>query len=333
MTCECFALATFEFASDGLCIAKLHLRERSHPSMFTFADRVVSSETPAELQSVQSLKIVLGAHTPEFLLPLAERGMRLAEVFPILLDGKLCAALVCAGASQEAMSEEDRSSARAVADRLTVGLSNMSLIDALEQMNWGTLTALARAIDAKSAWTAGHSERVTQMALRLARAMDLPDRDLQIMQRGGLLHDIGKIGTPLEILDKPGKLADHEMAIMREHVQTGVRILEPVAAFADALPIVAQHHEWFNGRGYPAGLAGEEITLHARIFAVADCYDALISDRPYRKGLPQERVVQMLAENSGKQFDPQVIKVLLQIFSDDTPGNPQEVACLTGQNA
>jgi len=184
-------------------------------------------------------------------------------------------------------------------------------IEALEQLDLGTLTALARAIDAKSAWTAGHSERVTNLALKLGNAMGLPDKSLAILHRGGLLHDIGKIGTPLTILDKPGNLDPEEMQFMRDHVKIGVHILEPIPCFREALPIVAQHHEWFDGSGYPAGLAGENISLHARILTVADCYDAIVSDRPYRKGLPKRQAVEILTRNSGTQFDPKVIEVFM----------------------
>ena len=137
------------------------------------------------------------------------------------------------------------------------------------------------------------------------------------MQRGGLLHDIGKIGTPPNILDKAGKLDADELRTMRDHVRMGLRILEPIPAFKEAIPIVAQHHEWFNGKGYPEGLAGDDISLHARIFAVADCYDALISDRPYRQGLPKRRVAEMLEEGSGTQFDPNVIDAFLRICNRD----------------
>ena len=186
-------------------------------------------------------------------------------------------------------------------------------IDALEQLDLGTLTALARAIDAKSAWTAGHSERVTNLALKMADAMGLTAKSLEIMHRGGLLHDIGKIGTPLTVLDKPGRLEPEEMQIMRDHVKIGVRILEPIPCFREALPMVAQHHEWFDGSGYPAGLAGENISLHARILAVADCYDAIVSDRPYRKGLPKRQALQMLRQKSGTQFDPTVIEVFTRL--------------------
>jgi putative two-component system response regulator len=186
-------------------------------------------------------------------------------------------------------------------------------VEALEQLDLGTLTALARAIDAKSKWTAGHSERVTNLALKLGHAMGLPAKSLEIMHRGGLLHDIGKIGTPLTILDKPGKLEPGEMQLMRDHVKIGVHILEPIPCFREVLPIVAQHHEWFDGRGYPAGLAGEHISLHARILAVADCYDAMVSDRPYRKGLPKGQALEILRQNSGTQFDPMVIGVFMRL--------------------
>ena len=185
---------------------------------------------------------------------------------------------------------------------------------ALEQLDVGTLTALARAIDAKSAWTAGHSERVTKVALKIANAMGLPARDLQIMHRGGLLHDIGKIGTPAAVLDKPGKLEPEEMKIMQDHVRIGLRILEPVPCFREILPMVAQHHERFDGSGYPEGRVGGNISLHARILAVADAYDAIISDRPYRKGSPKQQAIEILEGKAGTQFDPAVIRMLRQLL-------------------
>lgn len=190
-------------------------------------------------------------------------------------------------------------------------------VQALEELDLGTLTALARAIDAKSAWTAGHSERVTNLALKIAHAMGLSAKDLQILHRGGLLHDIGKIGTPSTILDKPAELAAEEMEIMRDHVKVGVRILEPIPCFREVLPIVAQHHEWFDGSGYPAGLAGECISLHARITTIADCYDAIVSDRPYRSGIARQEALEILRRRSGTQFDPAVMKVFLRL-ADET---------------
>jgi len=261
---------------------------------------------------------------PGYLAPLAGRGMRSFLVAPIFLSGRLCGIVSLGHPVPPARSEEDRVHLRRVADQMAVALSNARLVQELEQLNWGTLTALARAIDAKSAWTAGHSERVTQMALKIGRAMGLPDRELEILHRGGLLHDIGKIGTPGAILDKAGLLSEEELRLMREHVRIGARILEPIPGFADVIPIVLQHHEWFDGSGYPAGLAGEKISLHARIFAVADCYDALTSTRPYRPGLDRERVVQFVKEKAEKQFDPRVVRAFLEVLAQEgTDAQPE----------
>lgn len=128
----------------------------------------------------------------------------------------------------------------------------------------------------------------------------------------------------MSILEKPGKLTDEEMKEMREHVNIGARILQPIPGLAESMSIVLQHHEWVNGGGYPNGLAGEEITLHARIFAVADCFDALISDRPYRPGMPIERVMQIIQEGAGKQFDPHVVEVFRRIVNQKNIGSKRE---------
>jgi putative nucleotidyltransferase with HDIG domain len=315
---ECFALVIFQPNSSDSAFVQLTVRVPQSGVLRTFADRIALPSELQQLQRDRSLQILLDPeHAPDFLLPLKDFGVTSVFVFPILLEHRPFAALVCGLSPTAPMTDEDIHHAIQVADQLAVAFSNVQLIEAMEQLHWGTLTALARAIDAKSAWTAGHSERVTQLALKIGSAMGLSSRDLQIMHRGGLLHDIGKIGTAPEILDKPGKLDPQEMQHMRDHVRVGVRILEPIAAFTEALPIVAQHHEWFNGGGYPEGLAGEEISLHARIFAVADCYDALVSDRPYRKGLPREQVVEMLREKSGVQFDPKVIDVFVRLCAED----------------
>jgi len=216
------------------------------------------------------------------------------------------------------MPEAAKFQARQVADQLAVAFSHVHLLQAVEDLHWGTLTALARAIDAKSPWTAGHSERVTKLAVRIGRQMDLSSSDLRIMQMGGLLHDIGKIRTPQQILDKPGPLTPEELSVMRDHAQIGVRILEPIAGFHKALPVVAQHHEWVNGHGYPERLAGEGISIYARIYAVADCYDALTSDRPYRKGLLRQKAVAMLQGESWGHFDPRVIEAFTLVAAENT---------------
>jgi putative nucleotidyltransferase with HDIG domain len=331
---QCFAIAIFQQNSSDAASVQITVRKLKPDSQRTFDGRVASAAELEQLRHNRSIHFPLVAvQTPEFLLPLKELGMTSVSGFPILLDHKPFGALLCGQAGTTLMTSEDTHLASQVADQLAVAFSNVQLIEALEQLHWGTLTALARTIDAKSAWTAGHSERVTQVALKIGSAMDLSPRELQVMHRGGLLHDIGKIGTAPEILDKPGKLDSQEMQHMQDHVRLGVRILEPIAAFTEALPIVAQHHEWFNGGGYPAGLAGEEISLHARIFAVADCYDAMVSDRPYRKGMPKKEVIEMLRKKSGIQFDPNVIDVFVRLCGEGgTIGNAGDAFLLVEQS-
>jgi HD-GYP domain-containing protein (c-di-GMP phosphodiesterase class II) len=161
--------------------------------------------------------------------------------------------------------------------------------------------------------------------------MKLPQRDLNILHRGGLLHDIGKLGIPKGILDKPGKLTALELSQMQEHVLIGHRILAPLPGFADCMPVVLQHHEWINGAGYPHGLKGDEISIHARIFAIADCYDALISDRPYRAGMPLSRVLEILQQGVGKQFDPKVMEAFLRIIPHEQSPRESETASASPQ--
>ena len=190
-----------------------------------------------------------------------------------------------------------------------------ALFDELEDLSWSTITTLARTIDAKSHWTAGHSERVSQMAVLIARTMGLPDDELERLHRGGLLHDIGKIGIPVYILDKDGALNDEEMQTMKDHVTIGARILEPLNALADVLPIVLYHHERFDGLGYPEGLRGTDIPFLARILCVPDTFDALRSERPYRPGRNAEESLEVIVECSGTQFDQEAVEAFVEVMS------------------
>lgn len=190
-----------------------------------------------------------------------------------------------------------------------------TLFDELEDLSWSTITTLARTIDAKSHWTGGHSERVSQMGVLIARTMGLPDVEVERLHRGGLLHDIGKIGIPQEILDKDGPLDPEEIEIMNSHVTVGARILEPLQALADVLPIVLYHHERLDGLGYPEGLSGTDIPMLARILAVSDTFDALRSDRPYRDGRSADQALEVIVECSGTQFDPEMVEAFVEVIN------------------
>ena len=176
-----------------------------------------------------------------------------------------------------------------------------------------TLEALAAALDLRDNDTAGHSRRVTLYSLEMAKRLNFSAEDLKQLERGAYLHDIGKIGIPDSILLKPGKLTPEETAIMQKHVNIGYELANRVAFLSEAAQIVLTHQECFNGGGYPQGLKGEEIPLGARIFAVADTMDAMMSDRPYRRGRPYSVAREEIERESGRQFDPQVVAVFLSI--------------------
>jgi putative nucleotidyltransferase with HDIG domain len=186
----------------------------------------------------------------------------------------------------------------------------------LHELSVGTLEALARTIDAKSPWTAGHSTRVADITVAIGRAMGFDAPALERLRRGALLHDIGKIGISADILDSPLPLTDEQRGIVQQHPALGARILEPLPHCAEIVPMVLQHHERFDGAGYPAGLAGEAIALDARVVAVADVYDAMTSERPYRRGLPARDAVVRIADAAGSHFDPAVVDAFLAAFRD-----------------
>jgi putative nucleotidyltransferase with HDIG domain len=288
--------------------------------------------TPEEVRSLfdnpQHLFIDGDGNTPHYVAPLAREGIKSFLVLPIFLNEKLSGIITIGYAGSPAHGSDETkaastefgetvSQARQLADQVAVALSNAHLIEELDRLNWGTLTALARAVDAKSPWTAGHSERVTNLALEIGQVLGLAPKDLDVLRRAALLHDVGKIGIPMAILDKPKKLSEEECELMKQHTRMGGRILEPISAYADVLPIVLQHHERLNGIGYPDGLSGKAICLGARILAVADVFDAMVSDRPYRAGWDQEHVLEHIKQGAGQQFDLDVVKALLKVAGSE----------------
>jgi len=181
----------------------------------------------------------------------------------------------------------------------------------LEQSYDYTLEALGSALDAKDAETEGHCQRVTAFTITIAKAMGVDKALLRHIARGAFLHDIGKMGIPDQILRKPGPLTLEEREIMRRHCEIGYAVLERIPFLKEAAEIVLSHQECYDGSGYPHGLKGEEIPLGARIFAVADTLDAMISDRPYRKALPISAAREEIQRFAGRQFDPRVVEVFL----------------------
>jgi HD-GYP domain-containing protein (c-di-GMP phosphodiesterase class II) len=173
--------------------------------------------------------------------------------------------------------------------------------------------SLANALDARDRYTAGHSRRVSERAVAVANAMKLDPKEIEDISFGALLHDIGKIGVSDSVLQKPGRLTDEEYDLIKQHPTIGRRILEGVHGFQPFLPIVELHHENWDGTGYPLALSGKTVPVSARIVHVVDAYDAMTSDRPYRRGMSHEEAMEVLARFAGSQFDPEVVNVFAEL--------------------
>lgn len=203
---------------------------------------------------------------------------------------------------------------KSVAQMRTIQDINQKLEDANDQLKdayYGTIEALRLAVDAKDSYTKNHSDRVSYYSVMIGKQLGLDENDLETLKQGALFHDVGKIGIPDAILQKPGKLTDEEYDDIKNHPSIGAKILAPAKIFADLIPMVLNHHERYDGRGYPIGLAGEDIPLMARIVCVADSFDAMTSDRSYR---PRFKVIDALEEVErckGAQFDPLVVDAFM----------------------
>jgi HD-GYP domain-containing protein (c-di-GMP phosphodiesterase class II) len=222
-------------------------------------------------------------------------------------------------AAREVTSFEDRDVRllTILADQAAMTLENIELYNNLQDFYFEMIQTLARVIDAKDSYTYDHADRARHYAKLIAEKMHLPQAIVRHVEYAALMHDIGKIGIEEHILRKPGKLTPEEAEIIRKHPIIGNKIISPITFLAPVSPMVLYHQEWYDGNGYPEGLAGEEIPLGSRIVAVIDAYDAMTSDRPYRKALPKEYAVSELIKGSGSQFDPQVVDVFVQILEDE----------------
>ena len=188
-----------------------------------------------------------------------------------------------------------------------------------QQLLINMIKSLVQTLEAKDKYTEGHSRRVAENALHIAQSIGMNYKEQEKINLAGLLHDIGKIGVKESILNKAGRLTDKEYSHIKTHPLISQRILEPIPQFKEVVMIIRHHHEFFDGSGYPDGLAGELIPIGARILTVCDAYDAMTSDRPYRSALPLEKAYNILYRNKGTQFDPELMDVFFRIKGYDPP--------------
>ena len=224
-----------------------------------------------------------------------------------------------AGSAAGRVGEEDLRFLGILAGEAAVMVHNLELLQELEGFYLEMVTTLARAVDSKDSYTHEHSERARSKARALAGLLGLGEAQTRYVEYAALLHDVGKIGIDEAILLKPGKLTAEEYEVMKRHPVIGHKILSPVKYLGPVAEMVLYHQEWFNGQGYPEGRRGEQIPLGSRIVAVIDAWDAMTSDRPYRKALTREQAVSELRHGAGTQFDPRVVEAFLSLESQPAP--------------
>jgi PAS domain S-box-containing protein/putative nucleotidyltransferase with HDIG domain len=209
---------------------------------------------------------------------------------------------------------EFQASSRDVSERKEAQVALQRALTELREAYDKTIEGWVLALDLRDKETEGHTKRVTDLVVRLARELNCTEEDIVHIRRGALLHDMGKMGIPDEILQKPGSLSDEEWKVMRKHPQYAQQMLSRIGYLSDALIIPYYHHERWDGSGYPQGLKGEEIPLFARLFSVVDVWDALSSDRPYRGKLPPDEVIAYLKQEAGRLFDPHIVEVFIGLL-------------------
>lgn len=197
-----------------------------------------------------------------------------------------------------------------------LAVENRQLVAKLKENYSKTLIMLANALEARDTFVQGHSERVAYTSTCIARKLNIPSKDIELLYSGCLLHDIGKIGVPENVLRKTDMLDEEDLMYIKAHTAIGERILSPIPDFADMIPLIRYHHERIDGKGYPDGLAGDEIPLLARIVAVADTFDAITSDRPYRPGKSFEVAIEILEKSKGTQLDAYIVDIFLSMLRE-----------------
>ena len=256
-------------------------------------------------------------------LLVADEGFAMYVGTPLIAQGQVNGVLEVFHRSPFAPDENWLEFFKVVAGQTAIAVDNASLFAELKHSNArlfaaydSTIEGWSKALDLRDRETEGHTQRVTEMTLKLARAAGITEEELVHVRRGSLLHDIGKMGVPDQILLKPDKLTDEEWVAMRKHPTLAFELLSPIAYLRPALDIPYCHHEKWDGSGYPRGLKGEQIPLAARLFAVADVWDALRSARPYRQGWSKEKVIEHIKSFSGTQFEPKAVELFLKVISE-----------------
>jgi putative nucleotidyltransferase with HDIG domain len=238
---------------------------------------------------------------------------------PLVSRGNVLGLVYVDSHKANSFNRRDLSLFSALALKVATAVENARLYDDLRSLFYNTVETLVRTIQAKDQYTAGHSTRVSRYSLMIADKLGMSTKDKHQLYLAAMLHDIGKIGVPDDLLNRPGKLSEEEMERVRSHVQVGASMIEMLGEMHPIVPLIRHHHECWDGSGYPDGLRGEQIPLVSRIIAVADMYDAMTSDRPYRKRRSHQFAVDEILAASGTKIDARVADAFLDVLKDLVP--------------
>jgi len=323
----CAMVAIIQEEKSGFVVTAAHWKEEGAvPEMQTgarlslYQSAAGNALNKGKTVSIENLD---GLEKPGYLdRILSDAGMATLLAVPLVSRDMVKGALLLGDRQPGGFAREETFVIEKIASQISVALENAQLYEDMKSLFINTVSSLANAIDAKSPWTKGHSERVMNIAAKIAQEMGLSELYVEQIKIAGLLHDIGKIGILEALLEKPDKISDEEFPPMLQHPEKGVAILSPIEQLQEILPAILHNHERYDGSGYPDGLKGEEIPLQARIVAVADVFDAMVSDRPYRKGFSVNKALKFLEKEAGKQFDP----VVVECFLNKVAGNLSPLA-------
>ncbi|MCX5687388.1 MAG: GAF domain-containing protein [Candidatus Omnitrophica bacterium] len=275
----------------------------------SIAGRVVKNSRPYIINDLREDK---NYKYPNYVM---QKGLRSLVTVPLVQKDKIIGVLSIYNTKIGQYSQEDVKLLSMFASQAAIAIENARLFEQAQTGYLNTIRTLSNIIDAKDSQTFGHSERVMEHCMSIAQVLKLSDGQKEILKYAGLLHDIGKIGIDVGILRKPSKLSNDEWKIMAMHPVVGSGIVEQIGFLDDLAPIILYHHERYDGKGYPSKLKKEKIPLGARILSIVDAYEAMVSDRPYRKALSFKKIKQELTEGAGTQFDPYIVKIFLRILN------------------